>query len=87
MTLAQQEPSAIGFAFEPAADRCLRVFADQGSYHPAPEWSDNMPHPVEQSRGQVANGDAFSPGWFELPLPKGALVTLLVTAEQSWGYA
>jgi starch synthase (maltosyl-transferring) len=73
----------IGFAFTPAADRQLRVFADAGEYHPQPEWCENIPHPVEQSRGQVGSGDAYSPGWFELPLPKGASVTLTVTAEQN----
>ncbi len=70
-----------GFAFTPAVERQLRVFADQGEYHPQPEWCENIPHPVEQSRGQVGSGDAYSPGWFELPLPKGASVALVVTAE------
>ena len=64
----------IGFAFTPAPDRQLRVFADAGEYHPQPEWCENIPHPVEQSRGQTGSGDAYSPGWFELPLPKGASV-------------
>jgi predicted glycogen debranching enzyme len=71
----------IGFAFTPASDRQLRVFANSGEYHPQPEWCENIPHPVEQSRGQPGSGDAYSPGWFELPLPKGASVTLVVTAE------
>ncbi len=71
-----------GFAFTPASDRQLRVFADVGEYHPQPEWCENIPHPVEQSRGQTGSGDAYSPGWFELPLPKGASVTLVVTAEK-----
>jgi predicted glycogen debranching enzyme len=71
----------VGFAFTPASDRQLRVFADAGEYHPQPEWCENIPHPVEQSRGQTGSGDAYSPGWFELPLPKGASVTLVATAE------
>ncbi|MGA2854354.1 MAG: amylo-alpha-1,6-glucosidase, partial [Verrucomicrobiota bacterium] len=71
----------IGFAFTPAPDRQLRVFADAGEYHPQPEWCENIPHPVEQSRGHVGSGDAYSPGWFEIPLAKGANVTLVVTAE------
>jgi len=71
----------IGFAFTPARDRQLRVFADAGLYHPQPEWCENIPHPVEQSRGQVGSGDAFSPGWFELPLPKGGELTLVLTAD------
>ena len=72
----------IGFAFTPAPERQLRVFADTGEYHPQPEWCDHIPHPVEQSRGQVGSGDAYSPGWFELPLPKGASVTLVATSEK-----
>lgn len=71
----------IGFAFTPAQDRQLRVFTDNGQYHPEIEWCENIPHPVEQTRGQVASGDAYSPGWFELPLAKGANVRLAATAE------
>jgi glycogen debranching enzyme len=71
----------VGFAFTPASDRQLHVFADAGEYHPQPEWCENIPHPVEQSRGQTGSGDAYSPGWFELPLPKGSSVTLVATAE------
>jgi starch synthase (maltosyl-transferring) len=70
-----------GFAFTPAEDRQLRVFADAGEYHPQPEWCENIPHPVEQTRGQAGSGDAYSPGWFEIPLAKGANATLLLTAE------
>jgi starch synthase (maltosyl-transferring) len=70
-----------GFAFTPATDRQLRVFADGCEYHPQPEWCENIPHPVERSRGQVGSGDAYSPGWFEMPLPKGANITLVVTAD------
>jgi predicted glycogen debranching enzyme len=70
-----------GFGFTPAPDRQLRVFASTGEYHPQPEWCENIPHPVEQTRGQTGSGDAYSPGWFELPLAKGASATLIVTAE------
>jgi predicted glycogen debranching enzyme len=70
-----------GFAFTPASDRQLRVWADSGEYHPQPEWCENIPHPVEQTRGQTGSGDAYSPGWFELPLAKGKHVTLVTTAE------
>jgi starch synthase (maltosyl-transferring) len=71
----------VGFEFTPAPDRQLRVFADAGEYHPQPEWCENIPHPVEQTRGQTGSGDAYSPGWFELPLTKGANVKLTLTAE------
>ncbi len=72
-----------GFTFTPVTDRQLQVFSDTGSYHPQPEWSENISHPVEQSRGQTGAGDAYSPGWFELPLAKGAQATVVVTAELS----
>jgi predicted glycogen debranching enzyme len=71
-----------GFAFTPAPDRQLHVFASSGEYHPQPEWCENIPHPVEQTRGQTASGDAYSPGWFELPLPKGGNVELVMTADR-----
>ncbi len=70
-----------GFAFTPAGDRRLRVFADTGEFHPQPEWCENIPHPVEQTRGQEGAGDAYSPGWFDLPLPKGGVASLTATAE------
>src|ERR1019366_1323037 len=71
-----------GFAFTPATDRQLHVFSDAGEYHPQPEWCENIPHPIEQTRGQTGSGDAYSPGWFEIPLAKGANATLVVTAEK-----
>ncbi|HEX3889540.1 MAG TPA: amylo-alpha-1,6-glucosidase, partial [Verrucomicrobiae bacterium] len=70
-----------GFAFTPAPDRQLHIFANAGEYHPQPEWCENIPHPVEQTRGQTASGDAYSPGWFELPLAKGANAMLVLSAE------
>ena len=81
-----QDP-VCGFAFTPAQDRQLRVFADAGEYHPQPEWCENIPHPVEQTRGQVGSGDAYSPGWFEIPLRKGAFATLVVTTESENKFA
>jgi predicted glycogen debranching enzyme len=51
------------------------------AYHPQPEWSEQIAHPVEASRGLVGSGDAFSPGWFELALPEQAQVTVIVCAE------
>jgi predicted glycogen debranching enzyme len=74
-------PHHAGFEFTPAKDRQLHVFADSGAYHPQAEWCENIPHPVEQTRGQTGSGDAYSPGWFELPLAKGSNVTLTLTAE------
>ncbi len=70
-----------GFAFTPESSRQLRVWADSGRYHHEGEWSVNVSHPVEATRGQEGCGDAFSPGWFELPLRKGEAVTLAASAE------
>ncbi|HSA01343.1 MAG TPA: amylo-alpha-1,6-glucosidase [Candidatus Paceibacterota bacterium] len=70
-----------GFLFTPAADRRLKVWADAGSYHHESEWSTAIYHPIEASRGQIAHSDAFSPGWFELPLAEDQRVTLVVTAD------
>jgi starch synthase (maltosyl-transferring) len=72
-----------GFSFTPAPDRRLRVFSDRGAYHPSVEWSFGVAHPVEVTRGQAPSGDAFSPGWFELPLAKGDTVALVVTADST----
>ena len=72
-----------GFEFTPAADRHLRVWSDRGQYHHAEEWCEEIAHPVEASRGQVACGSAFSPGWFDLPFEKNAAVTLAFTADSS----
>lgn len=70
-----------GFVFTPAHDRLLRVWSDSGRYHHEGEWSVNLPHPVEATRGMTGQGDGYSPGWFELPLTKGQTATLAASAE------
>lgn len=70
-----------GFTFTPAADRHLHVFANVGEFHPQPEWSEGLAHPIEASRGQTGSGDAWSPGWFELPLRKGTSVGIVLCAD------
>ncbi len=72
-----------GFVFSPAADRSLRVWADRGRYSHEGEWTEGIPHPIEGSRGLPASGDAYSPGWFELPLGRGAAVTLVACADRT----
>ncbi|MBA3845886.1 MAG: glycogen debranching enzyme N-terminal domain-containing protein [Planctomycetes bacterium] len=72
---------AIGFGFTPAPDRRLRVTADRGTYHDHGEWALDIAHPIEASRGQTGSGDAYSPGWFALPLAVGDEATLTVDAE------
>ena len=71
----------LGFAFEPAADRRLRCWVESGEYHPGAEWSRNLPHSVEASRGMTGSGDAWSPGWFEVPVPRGGSAMLVACAE------
>ena len=70
-----------GFRFSPAADRQLRAFASTGRYHTQGEWCENIPHSLEITRGMTGAGDAFSPGWFDLPLPRGSATTLVITSE------
>ena len=74
-------PAGDGFAFAPAADRHLRVQAVGGTFHPEAEWCLGIAHPVEASRGMTASGDAWSPGWFDLPLPRDGAITLVAHAE------
>jgi predicted glycogen debranching enzyme len=75
-----QQPSFDGFAFTPEPSRSLTVYTTAGEYHQEPEWSRDIPHPVEASRGMEGAGDAFSPGWFEITLAPGAASTVVVTA-------
>ncbi len=80
-----QPLDSAGFVFAPEPDRQLRVFANTGQFHSEPEWCRDIPHPVEAARGQMAGGDAYSPGWFEIPLPKGASAAVVATAEPGAG--
>jgi glycogen debranching enzyme/glycosidase len=73
--------AAAGFEFSPASDRHLRVFVNAGVYHHQPEWSEHVPHPVEATRGMTGEGDAWSPGWFEVPLSLSGTVSLTATAD------
>ncbi len=72
---------AVGFEFTPDPDRHLRAVADRGVFHPQPEWSERIPHPIEAARGQTPTGDAYSPGWFEFPLAPGEAAVLSLDAD------
>ncbi|HKQ40637.1 MAG TPA: amylo-alpha-1,6-glucosidase [Verrucomicrobiae bacterium] len=74
-------PDHRGFEFTPAADRQLRVQSDTGIFNAEPEWSHGIAHPVETSRGLPDHSDVYSPGWFELPMSKGAQTSLILTAN------
>ncbi len=75
---------ARGFEFAPSPERRLEVIGSTGTFHPEPEWSMNLPHTWESSRGQEGTGDSYSPGWFELPLPETGTVTVVATAEEAF---
>ena len=81
-TRALKEGEGIGFRFQPASDRCLEVACDRGHFHAEAEWSEGIPHVVEASRGQEGSGDAYSPGWFDLPLFGAQPVHVIVSAEK-----
>ncbi len=74
-------PNQAGFDFDPAEDRHLRVTTSAGVFHRNPEWSENIPHPVEATRGMTGSGDAYSPGWFDFPLPAGHKVILAAECD------
>jgi glycogen debranching enzyme/glycosidase len=74
-------PERTGFRFAPAPGRALEAWAETGTYHPQPEACRGLRHPVEGTRGLADAGDAWSPGWFDLPLPPGAETDLTVSAE------
>jgi predicted glycogen debranching enzyme len=76
-------PGPAGFEFTPTRDRQLRVFSDGGFYHHQTEWCLAIEHPVDASRGQMAREDAYSPGWFELPMAKDASWIVTLTSERS----
>ena len=73
-----------GFEFTPAADRQFRAWTTSGAYNHESEWSFNLPHAVEQSRGQEGSGDAFSPGWFEISLAKPGESFLAIHTEKNF---
>jgi starch synthase (maltosyl-transferring) len=70
-----------GFLSTFAADRRLHALVDKGLFHPDAEWCEGIAHPIEAERGMTGSGDAWSPGWFEVPLAAGASATLVIDAE------
>ncbi|NTV75242.1 MAG: amylo-alpha-1,6-glucosidase, partial [Holophaga sp.] len=80
-TSTKDREGGMGFFFEPGPDRRLAAWTDHGRWHADPEWCRGIAHPVEASRGMTAQGDAWSPGWFELPLDRPGSVTLALCAD------
>ncbi|WLT31264.1 amylo-alpha-1,6-glucosidase [Geothrix sp. PMB-07] len=71
----------MGFRFAPGAERHLEAWVEGGTYHPQPEACRGIAHPIEATRGLAASGDAWSPGWFDLPLTPGSDLRMVVHAE------
>jgi predicted glycogen debranching enzyme len=78
---AKALPERPGFVFTPGPGRSLRVWSDRGAFHPEREWCHDIPHPADAARGVGQSGDAFSPGWFEIPLADDAPVTVVLCAD------
>lgn len=81
---AAVQPAADGFAFKPAKDEHLSITTDHGRYHQEPRWIYMVGHPEEQERGLDANGDLFSPGWFEIPLEGPRQAVLTASRREAW---
>ncbi|MET0283625.1 MAG: amylo-alpha-1,6-glucosidase [Polyangiales bacterium] len=72
----------VGVQFAPASERKLTITADHGQYFPGAQWTRDIFHATDAERGLGAHGDAYSPGWFELPLTTAQPVTLVCSAER-----
>ena len=72
----------VGFEFCPSPERRLVVHASCGRFFAEEEWCRDMPHPIEMTRGQEASGDAFSPGWFQLPIESDRAANLLISVNE-----
>lgn len=49
----------------------LIAVTSAGAFHADGEWSYNVAHPHEATRGQEASGDAYSPGYFRVKVRPG----------------
>ena len=70
-----------GFRFTPSPDRRFTCWMDAGIYHSGPEALKAIPHPLEVERGMAGSGDAWSPGWFAVPLAPGHQANLICDGE------
>jgi len=72
-----------GFAFAPAADRCLVVRVSSGSFVWEPEWKYMVHRPLEVQRGLDPDSDLFSPGYFTATLKGNQTLTVSADAGLS----
>jgi starch synthase (maltosyl-transferring) len=73
---------AIGFEFAPSSERRVRVTSSTGHFNRTSEWCLQIPHTIDAERGHAPTGDAWSPGWFDLPINIGEAITLVANADQ-----
>ena len=72
----------VGFEFTRSGERRLVARTTCGRFFPEEEWCRDIPHPIEATRGQADSGDAFSPGWFQLPVELGQPAELLISVNE-----
>ena len=59
-------PEQQGFIFEPDERHHLHVQFSDGDFVPQPEWQYMVHHALDAERGQDADSDLFSPGYFSV---------------------
>jgi predicted glycogen debranching enzyme len=59
----------------------LRLALTGGTFTPQEQQSAQLHYPMEQERGYDCQGQLWSPGYFELELPPGAVAVLTATTE------
>ena len=73
-----------GCIFKPYEDE-FRFTVEGGAYHHEPQWSYNVAHPEEASRGQEISGDLFSPGWVSADLKIGDSILIRGELKEAGG--
>jgi predicted glycogen debranching enzyme len=73
---ASVDSGKAGFKFKPE-DITFILKASKGKFHNSSEWIRSLYHEVEATRGLKAEGDLFSPGYFDVSLAGNESVTLI----------
>ncbi len=66
-----------GFEFMPEKGANLKMSMAGADWHHEEEWTYCLKHPEEAARGQDAESDLWSPGWFHIELNRGDEATLI----------
>ena len=80
----QLKVSGKSVTFKPAEDRELFMISNKGKFRESHEWHYNIFCENEASRGLEANGDLFSPGYFEIDLVGGENARVLAQVITAW---